>query len=438
MKVQIRLLKDWKNGETTHPAGQLLKCSKESAQPLIDQGIAEIYVPAVGDIIELNNGDSGMSKDELSKVFKEFLAEANKNTDTAKHETDELAKTGGFVNFADFLHQTYRSKVDDEQTEKMSAWMNHAKATGMSEAVNSDGGFLVPTEFRNTLLQDALQASVIEPMATVIPMQSNTIKIPLIDESTRAGSVFGGIIIYRPGEGGTKNPSKPKFGSIQLSLHKLIGLCYVTDELLEDSPISLQPLLSRMFSEAISFQKDDDFLNGTGAGMPLGILNADCLISVAKESSQGAATIEPQNLYKMRARLKPRSWGKANWVCNQTLYPQLRELTVSIGTGGSIVPLLTHDPGGVTMLDGLPIRFMEQCQTLGTKGDIVLADWRQYLIGQKAAGIQFASSIHVQFVTDETAFRFVLRYDGQPWERTTRQPKRGDTVGSFITLDERS
>ena len=365
------------------------------------------------------------------------MAEANKgNKDKA--DSDGFAQKGGFVNFAHFAKEVAQSAINrGGVTEKILKWTEHAKTTGMSEAVNSDGGFLVPTEFRNTLMKDSLQASIIEPMATVIPMQTNTLKIPTVEESTRATSVYGGIIIYRPNEGGTKTKSAPKFGNVQLSLNKLVGLCYVTDELLEDSPISLQPLLSTMFSEAIAFQKDDDFLNGTGAGMALGVINAPSLITVAKESGQAAASIEANNLFKMIARLKARSWGRASWVCNQTLYPQLRTLSIEVGTGGSLVPLLTHDPNGIRLLDGIPIKFMEQCKSLGTKGDIILGDWRQYLIGQKAAGIQFASSIHVQFVTDETAFRFVLRYDGQPWESSVRTPKNGDTVSSFVTLAAR-
>ena len=80
-----------------------------------------------------------------------------------------------------------------------------------------------------------------------------------------------------------------------------------TDELLEDSPISLQPLLTTMFSEAIAFQKDDDFINGTGAGMALGVLNAPGTISQAKETGQAADSIVTENIVKMWSRLKSRS-----------------------------------------------------------------------------------------------------------------------------------
>ncbi len=53
---------------------------------------------------------------------------------------------------------------------------------------------------------------------------------------------------------------------------------------------------------------------------------------------------------------------------------------------------------------------------LGTAGDILLASLGQYQTIQKG-GVQAASSIHVSFATDETAFRFIYRIDGQPlWD----------------------
>ena len=50
-------------------------------------------------------------------------------------------------------------------------------------------------------------------------------------------------------------------------------------------------------------------------------------------------------------------------------------------------------------------------------------------------GMQAASSIHVQFVTDETAFRFVLRLDGQPlWHSALTPYKGSDTLSPFVTV----
>ncbi len=439
----FRLLKEWINGDTTWPEGQLLKIAEADGMALVKQGLAEVYVPEKNDVIQVSPENGGLTKDELKDTIGKILAETNKTDKDNRLEQDEFAKTGGFANFSQFCRSVARAGIKEapEYTKEMTGWIGYVKAaTGMGEIVGSDGGFLVPTEFRNTLLRDSLEASIVRPRATILPMQTNSLKIPVIQETTRAGSVYGGIIIYRPGEGSSKTASKPKLGQIELNLHKLVGLCYVTDELLEDSPITLAPLLTTMFSEAIAFQEDDDFINGTGAGMSLGVLNAPCLVKQTKESGQAADTISIENIVKMWSRLKPRSYGNSVWLANNDTFPMLATLSLDVGTGGSAVGLVQTVAGSpaITMM-GRPLILTEHCQTIGDQGDILLADWRQYLIGNKANGLQVASSIHLKFDQDETAFRFVKRVDGQPWELSARTPRNSTiTLGSFVTLEDRA
>jgi HK97 family phage major capsid protein len=87
---------------------------------------------------------------------------------------------------------------------------------------------------------------------------------------------------------------------------------------------------------------------------------------------------------------------------------------------------------------GKEIIWTEQASTLGTTGDLMLIDFTQYLIGQKSGGgIKFAKSIHLKFDYDQTAFRFVMRLDGQPWWPSVFTPKRGDTQSPFVALETR-
>lgn len=444
--MRIRLLKDWSNGGTDWQLGQLLEVDEAGADSLVKDGTAEVYVAQANDIIVASEakGDSGFSKELMEKTIKEAFEENNKHIKAAHDKLPDnekkLAQTGLFENIGEFARDIHRAGIGrDNVSEKLQKWDSYTKAaTGLGETIDADGGFLVPTEFRNQLLKDTLDASIILPRTTVIPMASNTIKIPIVNESTRSGSVFGGIVVYRPAEAGQKTSSKPAFGQVTLSLHKLVGLAYVTDELVEDSAISLAPLLSTMFSEAIAYEQDDDFINGSGANQALGVLNAPGTVSQAKEAGQAATTIVSNNLFKMKSRLKPRSWSNAVWLANIDTYASLRSLSVEVGTGGSVVPLFTES-GGTNRLDGIPIIFTDHCQTLGTVGDIILGDWRQYLVGQKAAGLQTATSIHLRFDYDETAFRFVMRYDGQPWEASALTPRNGaNTLGSFVTVATRA
>jgi hypothetical protein len=59
---------------------------------------------------------------------------------------------------------------------------------------------------------------------------------------------------------------------------------------------------------------------------------------------------------------------------------------------------------------------------------------REYLYWEKT-DIQAATSIHVQFLTDETTFRFVYRVDGQPAHNTPLTPYKGSsTQSAFVAL----
>lgn len=163
-------------------------------------------------------------------------------------------------------------------------------------------------------------------------------------------------------------------------------------------------------------------------------------MSVAKETGQAAATVVAENLEKMIARMLPRSYPQAEWYVNVNVWPQLFQLHHAIGTGG--VPVFMP-PGGISgqpygTLFGRPITPIEQCSTLGTVGDVLLADLSRYALIEKG-GIQADSSIHVQFLTGEQTFRFQLRVNGAPMFNAAVTPANGSgTLSEFVTLDTRA
>jgi len=183
-----------------------------------------------------------------------------------------------------------------------------AAGTGLVEGDVEYGGYLIPEEFRNNILEVAVERSNILNMAMMIPMATNVINIPYISGFDRSsGTLHGGIEFKWLDEAGQKNEARPEFGKIQLRLRKIAGLAYATDEIMEDSPISLEPILTRMFTEALAWQMDNVFINGTGAGKPLGVINAPCLISVDKEAGQDATTIvSEETLYSVMSIEEPR------------------------------------------------------------------------------------------------------------------------------------
>lgn len=317
-------------------------------------------------------------------------------------------------------------------------------ASGLNETVPSEGGFLIQQDFAVRELENLFDNGLVASRCDRVPISANSNNMVLngYDETTRSGSTAGGIIVYMADEAGEKTASKPKFRRVEINLKKMIGLCYLTDELMMDAP-AMESRISRAFQSGFDEKLQDQIINGTGAGQLLGVMNAGCKIAVAKETGQTAATINTQNIVNMFARRFAAQTSNYVWLYNQTVEPQLTTLTLAVGTGG--VPVFLP-PGGLTgapnaTILGRPAYAIEQCQALGTEGDIILANFNDgYILGEKG-GLMQDMSIHVRFIYDESVLRFVLRIDGQPWRASPLTPKYGGasaTQSHFLTLATRS
>lgn len=391
---------------------------------------------------ELKGWDEQIVRVEIFQKPKEEKNNEDKNASESKAEENaEVLKddpnkeeSRGFRTLGEQMMAVYRAstpagRIDNRLTTR--------SASGLNETNPSDGGFLVQKDFVNDLLKRTYETGVLASKVKKIPLTTNAngIKINAIDENSRAnGSRWGGIQTYWENEADEITGSKPKFRTMDLSLKKLTGLCYVTDELLQDAT-ALENVIREGFAEEFGFKIDDVILSGTGAGQPLGILNSGSLVKVDKEQNQ-TAKITVENLVKMWSRLWSRSRANAIWYINPEIEPLLYTLTVGdrpvyIPAGG-----LSETP--YATLFGRPVVPLEQCSAVGEVGDIILADFSQYLLIDKG-GINAQSSIHVRFLYDENVFRFIYRVDGQPvWNKALQPYKGSASVSPFVALSKRN
>jgi HK97 family phage major capsid protein len=224
-----------------------------------------------------------------------------------------------------------------------------------------------------------------------------------------------------------------------LKLKKLAAVVPTTDELLADA-VALEAFVRLGAGKALVKAAELAIIRGTGAGQPLGILNSGALVTVVIETGQLADTIVYENITKMWSRMSAESRPNAIWLINQSIEPQLYTMGITVGVGGS--PVYTP-AGGASgspygSLFGRPVVPCNYCSAIGDVGDIILVDFSEYLWIEKG-GVQEASSIHVEFLTDQTYYRFVMRIDGQPAWKTVFTPTYGATLtqSPFVTLAAR-
>jgi HK97 family phage major capsid protein len=327
------------------------------------------------------------------------------------------------------------SSMHGDELKKRGELQNYSSSTG------EGGGYLIPEEWRRTIFEGPeLENAVVRPRATVIPMSSTTLHFPAIDFSTEVGEVFGGMVFYWMDEGGTIPTTDALFAQIELHAHRLAGAAAVPNDTLKDSA-ALDTWLRTALPRGIREFEDRAFLKGDGVKKPLGALHAanPSLIVAGDETGQSTATITWNNVLAMFSRMLPEAYDNAVWVIDPSAIPEIYTMAVEVGTGGA--PVMTNNAAVApdqTLL-GIPIKWSRKSPaTLGTQGDISLADFRYYAIGDRQ-DVRVDTSEHVQFLQDNTVFKVIERVDGQPLLLSPLTPENGGpTLSAFVQLETRA
>jgi len=314
-------------------------------------------------------------------------------------------------------------------------WATEAK--DLVENIGASGGFTVFPEHLNTLFQMETLERIVRQRSTVIPMRSRVMSIPVLDQTgapAAGSSYYGGAVAYWTEEGTQKTESQPDFRQMQLTAHELIVYTEASDSLLADSAIPLEALLQALFRGVVMNEEEWCFINGTGAGQPLGIVTANTVAGLGPTivvTRTAASQIQIADVFEMLSSFQGRS---PVWIAHQNTMPQVLRLNgpagnpsyVWIGNGRDAMP---------TTLMGYPIFFVENAMPLGNSGDIILADLTQYLIGDRQM-VTIDASKHNRFQYNLTSWRAVHRVDGRPWLSAPITYRDGTTtVSPFVILD---
>lgn len=348
------------------------------------------------------------------------------------------ALNGKFRNVGEFVNTIWHGRTPGINTDLDSKL---ALLNEYSVKVPDSGGFLVPEEFRQQLLALELEASIVKPRATVIPMSAASLTFPTVDATSNATSVFGGIVVYRTEEGEEFVDSQAKFGKVKLDPTKQTALAYVNNEIIRDAGGALGAFMNQRMPQAMAWFEDIDYIKGTGAGEPQGVLSNQNpgLLVQAKATGQGAATIVWENVIAMYSRLLPNSIDNAVWLASPDTFSELATMALTVGTGGSAVWLMDGRGRPVLTLLGLPVIRTEKTPGyLGQQGDLSLIDFSFYLVGQRDA-MSMDTSEHVRFTRDQTTIRVIQRNDGRPWLASPITPQNGGPqLSPFVVLAARA
>jgi HK97 family phage major capsid protein len=333
-----------------------------------------------------------------------------------------------FSDFASFVSAVAAVGTDRQIDDRR--LLIEAVATGQHEGFGTTGGFLVPAEFADRLWEKTYEIGAILNRCSRVPVLKTGVKVPAIADGAGQDARFGGVQTFWTDEAAPAEATRPELRFLELKLKKLLALCYLTDELNEDTP-ALAATVERLFAQAASFALEKAIIVGSGIGAPLGVLTSPALITVAKDGGQAAGSVTGTNLSSMAARLWGPSHSSAIWLMGNDAFGKVLQLHET--SGG----LIETGPNGERLLLQMPVLLREYTPALGLAGDILLGDFGQYIVAEKEP--QFLSSIHVRFNEDESAFKFRFRTDGQPaWAAPITPENSTSTQSPFVALGARS
>lgn len=326
----------------------------------------------------------------------------------------------GFADLGDFALAVKASYTPGG---KYDARLNYLAApTNVHQESGTDEGRMVPPAFKADIFE-AVSASDESLLSQVDsePTASNAVEF-LRDESTPWGAT--GVQAAWRAENVQMSATKLATAAEQVRLHELYAFVLATAELAQDAP-RLGDRLTRKSALALTYKLNEGIVNGTGAGQPLGWFASAAKVQVTRA---GAGAVAAADISKMYARvINPQ---QSVWYINQDVFPQLPLMTVGQQPVWLAPNGMASAPGG--FLFGRPVQFLENCQTLGTAGDIQLVNPKGYYAVTKGSAPDYAESMHLFFDYNVQAYRWTFRMGGQPYLSAAITPAKGSSTRAHV------
>ena len=274
----------------------------------------------------------------------------------------------------------------------------------LSVGVSADGGYTVPDEFADSIVEGLKEENVIRRLATTINTNSGTFKIPTAGDEAQATWVD---------ESGAYTQTDVSFGQVTLSHHKLGAVIKATEELLNDSAFDMEDYIRRALIRSIGVGEEEAFINGTGVSpqtdRPTGVIAG----ASGNLTLGTAGTIKADDIINLIYSLAAPYRKKAVFLTNDAILATVRKL--KDGNGVYMwQPALTQ--GEPDRLMGYPIETSPQYPTIGaTAGTYVpmlFGDFSWYYIAQrKAMSIKVLNELYA--INGQVGFLVSERVDGK-------------------------
>ncbi len=354
---------------------------------------------------------------------------------TAPQDFDNL-NDGGWQHMGEFLFAIASAKNGRGFDKRLAEDLD--RKASQQEDVDSLGGFLVPDQFEAQIIATGMGEAQFLAQRFNINANRKHLIIPRFNDRDQSSTEIAGLGLAGTAELADPGDDTLDFGSITLTMHKKQKIVRVSNELQQDSAVNVGQAINQAFGHLVSMLQQRDYLVGTGAGQPLGLLNAAALHTVA-DTSTVSTLDKPVDLFNMVSTLEPGAVAGGLWIIHRgvlaALFASVVENAGATAGGPAFLGTSFSGPAPQQLL-GFPMHFSGFCKALNTKGDMFLTDPSKYVYAMSRMAVDV--SPHRHFDTDETAFRLTLRDAGQPIYGAVLTDPQSATQSAYITLDTRT
>lgn len=335
--------------------------------------------------VEAKRGEDGLlsetdakTYDEMEQKVKNYSLEIERMEEMLAIENEMLKPVNAPIvsnpmKMGDDNSETKTGRASNQYKEDMlkalrSQFRNVSNV--LQEGVDADGGYLVPEEYDDRLIEGLTEENIFRNLATTITTHGER-KINIAGAKPAAAWTD---------EGGALTFEDAKFDQILLDAHKLTVAVKVTEELLYDSAFPLEEYIMKQFTKALSNAEEDAFLNGDGSKKPLGIFAATGGGDVGVTTASATA-ITADEIINLVYSLKRPYRKNASFIINDQTLATIRKLKDNNGVYMWQPALVQGEPD---RLLGYAVHTSAYVPTIAAGASVIaFGDFKYYNIGDR-------------------------------------------------------
>jgi HK97 family phage major capsid protein len=322
---------------------------------------AKELLDAMQAIVDLADAETRSMSDEEVATYEGLEADLKSVNKTAELHSRQDAYRTPITGFPAVIKATPKGDEALEyafgqylRTGQANSDMSHLYAQNIT--TTTAGGFLVPDGFRNKLTERVVAWGGFRSEAETLTTSSgNPLEWPTVDDTASttadvvvegASSAAGADIVFGTKTLGAYRYAATGTGNVPIK---------VSVELLQDAAFDVGAYVAKVLGQRIARKQAKDLVQGTGSGMPLGILSGT-------DGDVSESTLTYAKLNELIHKLDPAYRVGAKWLFNDTVAAEIEGI-LDASTRPLLVPGTQGLDGSVarSSLLGYPVVIDQYC-----------------------------------------------------------------------------